>query len=110
MLPSALVSIEALPLTAHGKIDRAALPRPDQVQLERKVAYVAPRTPLEEGLASIWAQVLQRDRISVYDTFLDLSGTSSQATQIIARIRHTFQVELPLRSLLQASTIATLAE
>ncbi|HLG65646.1 MAG TPA: amino acid adenylation domain-containing protein, partial [Ktedonosporobacter sp.] len=110
MVPSSLILLESLPLTSNGKIDRGALPRPDQIQPQHKSAYVAPRTPVEEKLAFIWAQVLRREQIGVYDDFLDLGGSPLLATQLIARIRRTFQVELPLRSVLQTSTIATLAE
>ncbi|HZO70832.1 MAG TPA: amino acid adenylation domain-containing protein, partial [Ktedonobacteraceae bacterium] len=110
MVPSSLVLLEALPLTSNGKVDREALPQPGQIQVEHKSAYVAPRTRMEEELASIWEQVLQRESIGVYDHFLELGGDSLLATQIIARIRHAFQVDLSPRNLLRTATIATLAE
>jgi amino acid adenylation domain-containing protein len=110
MLPATFVALETLPLTANGKVDRRALPRPDQVQPRRESAYMAPRTPVEEVLAMIWEQILQREHVGVYDNFLELGGHSLLATQIITRIRQALQVELPLRSLFLTPTVAALAE
>jgi amino acid adenylation domain-containing protein len=110
MLPSAFVCLEALPLMPNGKVDRRALPAPDTVRTEHAEDYVAPQTPTEEIVASIWAQVLHLERVGIHDNFFDRGGHSLLATQIIARLRETFQVELPLQSFFQAPTVAQMAE
>ena len=107
MVPAALMLLPKLPLNANGKIDRQALPEPEQVQTK---AYVAPRTPTEELVASIWAEVLRRDRVSTEDNFFDLGGHSLMATQIVSRIREKFHVELAMRILFEKPTISGLAQ
>ncbi|RCJ25078.1 hypothetical protein A6770_28095 [Nostoc minutum NIES-26] len=109
MVPNAIVFLEALPLTPNGKVDRRALPTPDldSTQLEK---YVAPRTPIEELLAQIWAQVLKVEQVGIYDNFFELGGHSLLATQLVSRIRNIFKVELPLRELFAAATVAELAK
>ncbi|ALF53426.1 non-ribosomal peptide synthetase [Nostoc piscinale CENA21] len=109
MIPSAFVLLESLPLTSNGKIDRRALPKPelDSTLLEK---YVAPRTPTEEILAQIWAQVLKVERVGIHDNFFELGGHSLLATQLLSRIRTNFKVELALRELFAASTVAQLAQ
>ena len=106
MVPQAMVLLPRLPLTANGKIDRQALPEPEQLQTK---AYVAPRTPTEEVVAGIWSEVLRRDRISTHDNFFDLGGHSLLATQVISRIRRGLNVDLPLRMLFEHATVAQLA-
>jgi amino acid adenylation domain-containing protein/non-ribosomal peptide synthase protein (TIGR01720 family) len=109
MLPSAFVFLEALPLTPSGKIDRRALPTPDgNRQLE--TAFVAPTTPTELSLAQIWTDVLGITQIGIRDNFFDLGGHSLLATQLISRVRTAFRLEVPLRSLFEAPTIAEFAE
>jgi amino acid adenylation domain-containing protein len=108
MVPSAYVMLNALPLTPNGKIDRRALPAPDHQAVVRG-EYVAPRTPTEEMLASIWAELLKLDRVGIEDNFFELGGHSLLATQLVARIRDTFHVELSLRALFETPTIAELA-
>jgi len=109
MVPTAFVILDKLPLTPNGKVDRRALPRPEAVASEPRV-YVAPRTQLEEAVASIWAQVLKIEQISVHDNFFELGGHSLLATQVVARLRDKLQVELPLASIFEAPTVAELAE
>jgi len=109
MLPSAFVFLDALPLTPSGKIDRRVLPPPDQKRPELEKAFVAPRTPVEVKLAGIWTQVLKLDRIGVHDNFFELGGHSLLATQVVSRIRATFHMELPLRTIFETSTIAALS-
>jgi acyl carrier protein len=107
MVPAALMLLAKLPLNANGKIDRQALPEPEQAQTK---AYVAPSTPTEELVASIWAEVLRRDRVSTEDNFFELGGHSLMATQIVSRIREKFHVELAMRILFEKPTICGLAQ
>jgi len=109
MVPSAFVMLETLPLTPSGKVDRRALPTPDGARPELEGAFVAPRTPVEKELAGIWTQVLDVERVSIYDNFFDLGGHSLLATQVISRVRTTYQVDLPLRRLFEMPTVAGLA-
>src|SRR5205085_6382755 len=76
MVPSSFVLLEALPLTPNGKVDRLALPAPAQVRGEAEEPFVAPRTPIEEVLAGIWAEVLGLERVGVFDNFLEIGGHS----------------------------------
>ncbi|WP_353931424.1 non-ribosomal peptide synthase/polyketide synthase [Okeanomitos corallinicola TIOX110] len=109
MLPGAFVVLDALPLTANGKIDRRALPSPS-INTEGENKYVAPRTATEEILVMIWSQVLKVERVGIYDNFFALGGHSLLATQLISRIRSSFQIELPLRNLFTTATLAELGE
>jgi amino acid adenylation domain-containing protein/non-ribosomal peptide synthase protein (TIGR01720 family) len=108
MVPAAFVSLAALPITENGKVDRRALPAPDASVVEAR-AHVAPRGPVEEGIAAIFAEVLKLPLVSARDGFFELGGHSLLATQAIARIRAAFGVELPLRSLFEAPSPAELA-
>ncbi|WP_414590084.1 amino acid adenylation domain-containing protein, partial [Scytonema sp. PCC 10023] len=109
MVPSAFVILETLPLTPNGKLDRKALPVPD-LTTELKGTFAAPRTPIEEMLVGIWAEILGLEKVSIYDNFFELGGHSLLASQLISRVRNAFQVELPLRNLFEASTVASFAE
>ena len=110
MVPASFVFLDALPLTPNGKVDRQALPAPGRARAVREETFVAPRTPLEEMLAGIWAEVLGLESVGVRDNFFELGGHSLLATQVISRVRDAFQIELPLRALFEAPTIADLAE
>ncbi|NEP59574.1 MAG: amino acid adenylation domain-containing protein [Symploca sp. SIO2G7] len=110
MLPSAFVLLDKLPLTPNLKVDRKALPAPNQAKLVLMDEFVAPRTPIEEQLAQIWLEVLEIKRVGIHDNFFDLGGHSLLTAQLLSQIRKTFQVELPLLSLFEAPTIAELAQ
>jgi amino acid adenylation domain-containing protein len=107
MVPAVFVTLSALPLTPNGKVDRRALPEPDRLQPED--AFVPPESPEERSLAAIWCEVLGVERVGVHDDFFRLGGHSLLAAQVIARVRRDLQVDLPLRSLFQAPTVAGLA-
>jgi amino acid adenylation domain-containing protein len=109
MVPSAFMFLESLPLTPSGKVDRKALPTPDQSRPELEETYTAPHSPTEEILVKIWAEVLKIEKVGIHDNFFDLGGHSLLATQVIARIREALQAELPLRVLFESPTIAALA-
>ncbi len=110
MVPAIFVELGALPLTPNGKVDRRALPVPDQARPELAATFVAPRTPVEEQLAGIWAEVLKVARVGIHDNFFELGGHSLLATQVVSRVRRAFQIELPLRYLFETPTVAGLAE
>jgi non-ribosomal peptide synthetase component F/acyl carrier protein len=110
MVPSALVMLDSLPLTANGKIDRRALNSFDRARLNLETAFVEARNPVEASLVEIWTELLQIDHVGIYDNFFELGGHSLLSVQIVSRIRDTFGIELSLRSLFEANTIADLAE
>jgi amino acid adenylation domain-containing protein len=106
MVPSAFITLDALPLLPNGKVDRRALPAPDTARLEAGRGYTAPRNAVEETLCGIWAQVLGVERAGIHDGFFDLGGHSLLATQVIARVREAFNVELPLKRLFEMPAVA----
>ncbi|MCP3099463.1 amino acid adenylation domain-containing protein [Myxococcus sp. K15C18031901] len=111
MVPTAYVVLPALPLTANGKLDRGALPRPDLTREGLDLAGEArPRTPLEDRLALLVAEVLQVPRVGIHDDFFVLGGHSLLATKLMSRVRGVLGVELPLRVLFEGATVAELAQ
>jgi len=109
MIPSAFVRLEALPLTANGKLDWQALPLPDQITAEMLKDYVAPNSDVEKVLAGLWGEVLGIQRVGIHDDFFEMGGHSLLATQLISRLRDAFEIELPLKSLFEAPTVARFA-
>ncbi|MYT29956.1 MULTISPECIES: non-ribosomal peptide synthetase [unclassified Streptomyces] len=109
MVPSAFVFLDALPLTPSGKTDRGALPAPEGQQT-RTAAYVAPRDAEERALCDLFAQFLQVPQVGIDDGFFALGGHSLLATRLVARIRATLGVEVPVRALFEKQTVAELAE
>ena len=110
MVPAVFVLLDTLPLLSNGKIDRRALPAPDRIRPGLDKAFVAPRTPTEELVAEIWAQLLGIEDVGIHDNFFDLGGHSLLATQLVSRVREAFQTEIPLRRLFEVPTVAGLAE
>jgi amino acid adenylation domain-containing protein len=109
MVPAVFVFLDALPLNANGKVDRRALPPPDEFKAESDVPFVAPRTPVEEELAQIWCPLLGVERVSLHDNFFELGGHSLLLIQLASRIREAFQVELPMPVLFDRPTLAEMA-
>ncbi|MFJ4243824.1 amino acid adenylation domain-containing protein, partial [Streptomyces iakyrus] len=108
MVPSAFVELAALPLTANGKLDRAALPQPEPVHATA-ADFAAPAGPTEELLARIWSEVLGVDRIGADDNFFEVGGHSLLATQVVSRIREAFRADVPLSALFDRPTVRELA-
>lgn len=109
MLPSTFQRLDDLPRTPNGKLDRRALPRVDSASTTDVRPYVAPRTATELRIAPYWCELLKRDQISIEENFFQAGGHSLLATQLVSRIRSACHVELPLRALFDAPTIAGLA-
>ena len=109
MVPAAFVLLDALPLLPNGKVDRLALPAPNQTRPELEAHYIAPRTPIEQEIANIWADVLGLKQVGVHDNFFDLGGHSLLAAQLASRLAEAFGVDLSLRRVFEAPTVADLA-
>ncbi len=110
MVPAAFVMLTALPRTPNGKTDRKALPAPDMNRPALRDAYTAPRNPLEQLLADIFQELLNLDRVGIHDNFFDLGGHSLLAARVVSRVRHALKIEVALRALFEAPTVAELAE
>jgi amino acid adenylation domain-containing protein len=107
MIPTAFVPMDSFPVTANGKLDRKALPEPG---VERSTAeLVAPRNDVERTIAAVWAEVLGRESVGIQESFFALGGHSLLAIQLIARLRETLRVDIPLGGLFEGPTVAELA-
>ena len=110
MIPSVFVMLESLPLMPNGKVDRKALPVPDQKRPELDREFLAPSTPTEIKMSEIWGRLLSIEEVGVNDDFFELGGHSLLATQLISRIRDAFQVNILLREVFESPTVAGLSE
>lgn len=110
MVPGAFVLLESLPLTANGKINRLALPEPDDLHPELAENFVAPRTEVEQELAEIWGQVLGLEKVGVEHNFFELGGHSLLATKVMSRLQESFGVKLPMTTLFELPTVAALGD
>ena len=110
MVPASFVMMDALPLTANGKVNRQALPAPGKTAELKGASFVGPRTATEKTLTEIWSRTLHLDRIGVADNFFELGGNSLTATRVMSRVRTLLKVELPLRALFESPTVGEFAK
>ncbi|BBB92140.1 MAG TPA: non-ribosomal peptide synthetase [Methylomusa anaerophila] len=111
MVPSILLPLNELPLTANGKVNRQALPTPDNLKKANpEKVFTTPRTPVERSLAAIWSQILAIEQIDITDNFFQLGGDSLLATRLSAMVRNKLDVELSLGTIFERPTIAELAK
>jgi acyl carrier protein len=109
MVPSIFITLDSLPLTPTGKVDRRSLPAPQGKRPQLENPYVAPSSPLEETLVKIWAEVLGLEQVGVNDPFLELGGNSLLAMILASRVLKALNVQVPLRALFEAPTVAQMA-
>jgi hypothetical protein len=110
MVPARLVALPALPLTAHGKVDRRALPELTGSRPAPEKSFVPPATPLQTEIAAVWAEVLRLERVGIEDNFFELGGHSLTATRVIVRLNEILQMDVPVRTIFLRPTIRELAE
>jgi hypothetical protein len=110
MIPSAFVTLDALPLTANGKIDRRALPETDGARPELEEVYVAPRSELERGIASVWQEVLKVEKVGIHDNFFNLGGHSLLIVQVNSRVQEILRLDVSLIDMFKYPTVSALAE
>ncbi|HEY1017221.1 MAG TPA: MupA/Atu3671 family FMN-dependent luciferase-like monooxygenase, partial [Herpetosiphonaceae bacterium] len=108
MVPSAFVFLPAIPLAPHGKINRSALPAPEQARVAPETGFVAPATPAELQMAGLWSAVLGVEQIGIHDNFFEIGGDSLLAVRLNARVRDAFQVNLAPRAIFERPTIDSL--
>lgn len=109
MIPSAFVVLDRLPMLPFGKVDVSALPAPDRSRPPLATSFVPPGTPMEQALARIWSEILGREPIGIHDNFFELGGHSLAAAQLAGRVRQELQVDLAVRTVFEAPTVAALA-
>ena len=110
MIPSAFMTLEAMPLTPNGKVDRRALPAPDQTRPELEEAYVAPRTEAERTIAAVWQEALQVEKVGLHDNFFDLGGYSLLVVLVHSKLREAFNEEVSTLDLFKYPTVSALAK
>lgn len=110
MVPATFVSLDALPLTPTGKVDRRALPEPNRAQPGPQSHVITPRTSLEKVIAAVWVELLNLEQIDINENFFDLGGHSLLVTQVLLRVQDTLQIEISLPQFFDAPTIAGLAK
>jgi acyl carrier protein len=110
MLPSVFVFLEALPLTSNGKVDRRALPAPENLRPELATNYQAPHSEVEKTIAQVWKQVLQIEKVGINDNFFDLGGHSLLVVQVNNKLREFLNRNLSVVEIFQNPTIKSLAE
>jgi len=109
MIPSDFVSIERLPLTANGKLDRSALPAPSKERPSLQDQYSAPRSVMEKTVAAIWCELLSKDRVGIHDDFFELGGHSLKAVEMLTRVEEATGKRLPLSKLFEEPKIYRIA-
>jgi amino acid adenylation domain-containing protein/non-ribosomal peptide synthase protein (TIGR01720 family)/FkbM family methyltransferase len=109
MVPSAIMEIESIPLTSNGKVDRKALPDAD-LSASLNSGYEAPRTAIEEQLASIWQELLEVERVSIHDNFFELGGHSLLGIRVVSYIKQQMSLSIPIQLLFEFPTIASLSD
>ena len=107
MVPGAIVKMEEMPLTANGKLDRGALPKPEMGAAAAE--YEGPRTAVEEIVSGIWGEVLRVEKVGVRENFFEMGGHSLLATQVVSRVRKVFGVEVSLRKVFTEPTVGAMA-
>jgi len=110
MIPEAILMLEVMPLAVNGKIDRKRLSAMDGAGRQSGQEYIAPRTPVEEILVGIFEEVLKLDRVGIHDNFFEIGGHSLLVTQVVSRVKSTFEVEIEARNIFEVATVAELAE
>ena len=109
MIPSVFVYLDALPVIGAGKVNRQALPEPEQCRPSLDSKFAMPRSPVEEVLVQIWADLLSLGRVGIHDNFFDLGGDSLTATQVVMQVMKHFQLEIPLRYVFESPTVSEMA-
>ncbi|MBL4703508.1 MAG: amino acid adenylation domain-containing protein, partial [Flavobacteriales bacterium] len=110
MIPQHLVRMNALPMTANGKVDMKALPSPDELGLDNRVEFVAARNPIEERLVAIWEELLGTSEIGIHDNFFALGGNSLKVIRLVSKINREFGLKYDLKGVYEESTIALIGE
>jgi acyl carrier protein len=109
MVPSALIMLETIPVTPNGKVDRRALPTPEQSRPELETKFVAPRTPFEESVAEIWCEVLGLEKVGMRDNFFDLGGHSLLIVRIHGKLQKIIGKDISIITLFRYPTIGSLS-
>jgi acyl carrier protein len=110
MAPSAFVTLDSLPLTPNGKVDRRALPSPEGLRADLAAAYVAPRTELEQMIATVWQEVLRVEKVGIHDNFFDLGGHSLLVVQVHRKLQEILQRNFLMTEMFKYPTISSVVE